>query len=396
MNRIDGSALFDQMPQRRNSRSIKWDTLPPDCPRDTIPLWVADMDFFSPVEVIQAIKDRADHGVFGYTLCDQEVEQAVAAWLDQSFDWRIQTDWLMVFPGVVCALYLAVTALTRPGDGVIVMPPVYHPFFEAVEKNDRRVIANPLIEEDGVYRIDWQGLQDILHRQPCSLLIFCSPHNPVARVWNREELSRLADLMKGFPGLYVLSDEIHSDLIMPGQTHTPLAKLLDDDAQKRLITARSVSKTFNLAGLKTATLIVSDPDLRARLQDRLYLTGAGLPNPFGLSALVAAYRFGRPWLSQLIDYLWDNYRFMCAFFAERLPLWRATPLQGTYLSWVRIGGLSEAVADFADRLRREAGVWLEAGTTYGPHGEGWVRINLGTPRATLAEALERIRAYPAP
>lgn len=386
-------SLFDEIPRRRYTRSIKWDSLPPDSPGDTIPLWVADMDFVSPPEVVEALRERAVHGVFGYTLSDDEVGLAVTRWLEERFSWTVPAEWLMIFPGVVSALYLTVDALTRPGEGVAIMPPVYHPFFEAIEKTGRRVVANPLICRDGLYRMDLDGLKTILDGRETSLLILSSPHNPVGRVWTREELFGLAELMDSHPELYVLSDEIHSDLILPGQVHTPLAKLLDEESANRLITARSVSKTFNLAGLKTAFLIVGDSALRRKLQERLYLTGAGLPNPFGLTAAVAAYRHGGPWLDELIVYIRDNYLFLCRYLGTHLPGWRPAPLQGTYLAWVRIDDLKTLVADFVEGLRRGAGVWLEAGTTYGIEGEGWVRLNLGTSRALLAEALDRIRRF---
>jgi len=387
------TCFFDRLPLRRHTRSIKWDARPLGTPEEVIPLWVADMDFSAPEAVIRALKDRADHGVFGYTLSDDEVETAVLEWLFEQYAWDIQREWVMLFPGVVCALYMTVTALTKPGDAVIIMPPVYYPFTEAIEKNGRRVVVNPLINLDGDYQIDWKGLEKIVESGVSSLLIFCSPHNPVGRVWKPDELSRLAELMKKFPELHVHSDEVHSDLIMPGYFHTPLAKMLDESTLSRLITSRSVSKTFNLAGLKTATLIVSDPIIRSKLKAQLYLTGAGLPNPFGLTALVAAYRHGRTWLSELIAYLQDNYCFLLDYLTEHLPNWRPVPLQGSYLAWIHIDGLKESVASLAERLRTEAGVWLEAGTTYGPQGEGYLRLNLGTSSALLAEALDRIRTF---
>ncbi len=387
------SDLFDNVPLRRNTRSIKWDVRPPGTPEHAIPLWVADMDFRAPGEVLEALAGRVEHGVFGYSCSDSETDQAVMTWLSERFSWEVERDWLMIFPGVVSALYMTVSALTDPGEGVIVMPPVYYPFYEAIEKTGRRVVSNPLIEVNGAYCIDWAGLESILDSKRASLLIFCSPHNPVGRVWTEQELAGLAELMKNFPDLLVHSDEVHSDLIMPGHVHTPLAQCLDESAQRRLITSRSVSKTFNLAGLKTATLIVSDPDIRSRLQRQLYLTGAGLPNPLGLTALVAAYRFGQPWLEKLIVYLHENYRFVCDVLAEQMPSWQPAALEGSYLAWIRIAGLNGPVADFVERLRREAGVWLEAGSTYGQEGEGYVRLNLGTSRAILGEAFKRIYTY---
>jgi cystathionine beta-lyase len=384
---------FDHPPPRRHTRSIKWDARPPRTPEDLIPLWVADMDFTAPDAVIEALKARAEHGIFGYTCRDEEVDAAAVDWLWDRFGWKVEPAWLMVLPGIVNALYMVVTALTEPGEGVIVMPPVYHPFYEAIEKNGRRVVKNPLLQRDGAYTIDWVGLEGILERGESSLLIFCSPHNPVGRVWRRDELSRLAGIMDRHPELRVLSDEIHSDLILPGFEHTPQALMLDEAAQQRLITARSVSKTFNLAGLHTAYLIVRDEEVRQKIDHQLYLTGAGMPNPFGLCAMVAACRHGRPWLQELIAYLDGNNRFLNAFLASRLPGWRAVPLEGTYLAWIRITDLDEPVADLVERLREEAGVWLEAGTTYGSEGEGYVRLNLGTSRALLGEALERIARF---
>lgn len=385
--------LFDTPPDRRHTRSIKWDARPPRTPEDVIPLWVADMDFAAPPAVVQAIRTRADHGVFGYTCRDEEADQAAMEWLQNRFNWNIEAEWLMFLPGIVNALYMAVTALTEPGDGVIIMPPVYHPFYEAIEKNGRRVVKNPLLEQGGLYAVDWNGLEEILRAKASTLLIFCSPHNPVGRVWQRDELARLAGIMERHPALRVLSDEIHSDLIMPGFVHTPLALMLDDAAQHRLLTARSVSKTFNLAGLKTANLIVRDEALRQKIDHRLYLTGAGLTNPFGLCAMIAACREGLPWLEELLGYLDGNNRFMTDFFSSELPSWQPVPLEGTYLAWIRIRGLKMPVADYVEALRTEAGVWLEAGTTYGPEGEGYVRLNLGTSRARLEEALQRIARF---
>ncbi|MBI5653636.1 MAG: putative C-S lyase [Chloroflexi bacterium] len=378
---------FDRVIERKTSECAKW-TSPEyiGAEPDAIPLSIADMDFESPAPVIDALHARVAHRVLGYPARPQSFFDAIIAWMHTRQRWDIQQEWLTFTPGVVPALNLAVQAFSQPGDAVIVQTPVYYPFLFAIKNNGRQLIANQLKVENDRYGMDFETLaQQITPRT--RLLILCSPHNPVGRVWTRDELTRLGEICRAH-NVLIVSDEIHSDLIFPGHTHTPLAAISDELAQITL-TLNAPSKTFNLAGLFTSFAIIPNPQLRARFNIALENTGIGANNLFGIVAAEAAYRDGAEWLSQVLDYIATNARFVADYFAACIPQIKVTPLEGTYLLWLDFRGLGLGDAEITALLKR-ARVAMNDGAMFGAGGEGFRRMNIACPRATLTDALQRI------
>ncbi len=382
--------IFDTRIDRRGTGSFKWDTVARATGEpDALPLWVADMDFRAPEPVIEALRARVDHGVFGYATRTDAYYEAVIGWMRRRFAWTIERDWIVFSPGIVPALHLAVQACSDPGDRVIVQTPVYYPFSNAVLNNGRELVRNQLRENGGRWEMDFEGLERAIDGRT-RLLIFCSPHNPVSRVWTRSELETLAAIAVRHD-LVVVSDEIHEDLVMPGYRHVPLASISDAIAD-RTITCTAPSKTFNLAGLQTANVVISNAGLRRRFERALSSAGFLLGNVFGYTALEAAYTAGGPWLDALLAYLDENDRFLRRFVMQRLPRVKVTPLEGTYLEWLDFRGFGLDDAVLNDVLLHGAKVWLDAGTLFGPGGEGFQRLNIACPRSLLEEALERMAA----
>jgi cystathionine beta-lyase len=349
------------------------------------------MDFAAPEEVTRALAERAAHPVYGYTLFPDSVYDALISWMKTRHGWTIEREWILMVPGVVPSLHAAALAFAEAGEGVIVQPPVYFPFFSSVTTTGRRLIENPLREQNGRYRIDFEHLERCAARSDARMLMFCSPHNPVGRVWNAEEQREILGIAKRH-GLVVLSDEIHHDLIYPEHAHIPLARLVDDPGD--IITAVAPSKTFNIPGLGLSALIVSNPEHRARLYhafDLLHVVGA---NPFSVAAFAAAYRHGGPWLDALMAYLARTRDEVTAYLAEHLPGIQLIRPEGTYLIWLdcrelcRRSGLDDAALKrfFID----EARVGMSPGTVFGTGGDGCMRLNLGAPRGVVLEALGRI------
>lgn len=378
---------FDEIIQRRGSHSYKWDD--PAQGRDVIPLWVADMDFPAPPEVTTALKRRAEHPVYGYTMAPESLYQAFIQWQRKRNGWEIERDWVVPAPGVVPALHYAIQALTREGEGVVIQPPVYRPFFQAVKLMDRRLDLNPLILEEGRYRMDLKGLEKLLD-QGARLLILCSPHNPVARVWTPEELRDLGDLCRA-KGVPIVSDDIHSDLVMPGHRFTPLGVLGKDIAANSIICA-APSKTFNIPGVGSAFIVIPDPEKRDAFCRSARRMGAmDMPNLFSALAAETAYREGEDWLEEVKTYIWENYLYLKDFFQRRLPVLRVLPLEGTYVVWVDFRGLG-LETDEVEAALTKAQVRPSPGSLYGSEGEGFQRINIACPRSLLAEGLERMAA----
>jgi cystathionine beta-lyase len=344
---------------------------------------VADMDFRAPRPVVRAIMRRAAHGVFGYTRTRDSCGQAVADWMKKRHGWSIKKEWLVFTPGIVPALNYAVLAYTRPGDRVLIQPPVYRPFFAAVRNHGRTLVLNKLIEHHGRYTIDFSGLERKF-AAGVKLMIFCSPHNPVGRVWRADELRTLARLCRHYR-VTLVSDEIHADVVYPGHCHVPIGRFLP-----AAITCMAPSKTFNVAGLQASVLIVPRRDLREQIAVAMHRTGLHSLNVFGLTALEAAYRHGGPWLARLLRYLHGNVDFLESYLARRIPHFTLIRPEGTFLAWLDCRRLGLAQPQLMDLMLRRAKVALEDGTIYGPGGRGFVRINLGCPRTTLRQALRRM------
>lgn len=379
---------FDRIIPRAGTGALKWDERRARFGADDVlPMWVADMDFAAPAAVTRALVERAQHPVYGYTRHPDALYESLADWLRTRHGWVIERDWVVWVPGVVPGLYAAVRAFAAPGEGVIVQPPVYPPFFSAVTDNGRRLLENPLVETDGGHVMDLAGLDRAA--ADARLLLLCSPHNPVGRVWRPDELAAMLAIARRH-GLVVLSDEIHHDLVYPGGRHTPLAGLAGDGLD--VVTAVAPSKTFNIPGLGLSALIAPNPAHRVALSRVLGEFHVGTGNPFAIAAFIAAYREGAAWLDALLDYLAGNRDYALDFVARRLPGIRAVAPEGTYLLWLDCRGLGLDDADLQAFFARRARVGLNPGLSFGSGGSGCMRFNLGAPRFLVAEALERIAA----
>jgi cystathionine beta-lyase len=379
---------FDRVIDRRGTDSVKWAVNEKRFgSRDVISAWVADMDFEAPPPVVQAIRARAEHGIFGYPIRPPGYYDALANWTRKRYGWEIQTEWATHSPGVVTGLCIAVHAYTQPGDKIIIQPPVYPPFFSVVRNNGRQLVFNPLKFADGTFRMDLENLEKQIDART-KMLILCSPHNPVGRVWTRDELSQLGELCLR-KNILIVSDEIHCDLILRGYAHVPLARLSDALAQNT-ITTLAPSKTFNIPGLYAAVAIIPNPRLRAQFdtaRENLGLEGA---NIFGMVALPAAYRTGEEWLEQLLDYLQGNLEFLLTYFEKHIPAIKPIRPEGTYLAWLDCRGMGLDDAALKEWMLKRARVAMNEGHTFGEPGRGFLRLNFGCPRATLEEALQRI------
>ena len=379
---------FDAILDRRGTGSMKWDVAPRfHGVDDVIPLWVADMDFPVPPAVTEALRTRLDHPIYGYPMAGPDYWDPVARWLESRQGWTVRPEWFVDGPGVVPALNLCVQAFTQPGDKVAIQTPVYHPFYFVVENNGRRLVQNPLRFANGRWTMD---LDDLARRidERTRLLILCSPHNPVGRVWTPDELRDLGRL--AFErGLVIIADEIHADLVFDRRRHTPLASL-GPDLAARTVTLQAPSKTFNTAGLCAAFAVISDPRLRSRFEIQVEASGVSFTNVFGQAALRAAYAEGGPWLDELRAYLEDNFDFAEAFFRERLPGLRFLRPEGTYLALIDARGLGLEPAELFRFFMEEARVHLDDGAKFGPALAGFMRLNMASPRPLLGRAFERI------
>lgn len=353
---------------------------------DVLPLWVADMDFAVPEAVTRALAERAAHPVYGYTFYPDSLYDALIGWLKDRHGWEVPRKWIVMAPGVVPSLFAAVQAFAREGEGVIVQPPVYFPFFSAVTTGNRRLIRNPLRLEGERYTMDFEHLERCA-AEGARLLLLCSPHNPVGRVWGREELQELLRIAHRHD-LTILADEIHADLLYPGERHTVLATLAHDT--DKIITAAAPSKTFNIPGLGLSALIVPDAAQRAALKRVFGSLHLDNTNPFSIAAFEAAYRGGADWLDSLREYLRGNRDLVAARLAEHLPQLRLIPSQGTYLLWLDCRELGMSDAQLREFFVKEAKVGMNPGTAFGPEGSGFMRLNIASPRHVIADALERI------
>ncbi len=382
---------FDKKIDRRGTSSVKWDKVDEVFNReDIIPLWVADSDWETAPEIIESLKARVEHGVFGYTFPTEEYKNVIVDWYKKRYDWEIESDWITLLSGVVPGINIALRALTRPGDSVVVQPPVYYPFFSAVENNGNILLENQLVikEENGrkKYKIDWLDLEKMIRNNPgTSALIFCHPHNPVGRVWQLDELNKLLDIAEKY-NLMIISDEIHADFVYNGQ-HQPLAAIRPE-MREQILTISAPSKSFNIAGLATAYAIIPDSNYQKKFQKNSNGIQPAL-NPLGLTALKAAYEDGENWLDSQNKYIEDNYKLVNNRIAD-IPGIEMIESEGTYLVWLdfRQTGLTDQ--ELEDLLFHEAKVGLEPGHWFGKGGRGFFRMNLATQRYNIEEALDRL------
>ncbi len=380
---------FDQIIPRTNTSSEKWDGRLAKFGRaDVTPLWVADMDFAVPPAVQDALLARTQHPIYGYTLADDSVYDSLIGWLYQQHGWHVKREWIVLTPGIVPAMYAAVQALTLPHQGVIVQPPVYPPFFSAVTTHHRTLLENPLVLENRRYRMDLAQLEQCA-RQGAKLLLLCTPHNPVGRVWRCDELDAVLDIARRYQ-LTIFADEIHADLIYPEFRHTPLATLASvDDA---IITAVAPSKTFNLAGLGLSALIIPDAAIRRSMVDTFAQLHIQSLNPFSLTAFTAAYQHGGAWRDALMVYVRDTRDAVIAYLAQYIPAIRPIKSEGTYLMWLDCRELGMNDAQLQDFFVQKCGLGMNTGISFGQGGSGFMRLNLASPRAVVIAALARVAA----
>lgn len=379
---------FDTISDRTGTSSSKWDRrkkvvgVP-----DVLPMWVADMDFVSAPPVVEALRKRVEHGIFGYTERTSSYYAALASWMKRRFDWDIQQNKIVFTPGVIVALNLIIQAYTDPGDKVIIQQPVYHPFSYAILNNKRQLVNNQLQIVNGRYVMDIDHLKKCIDGRT-RLLILCSPHNPVGRVWTKAELSELAEIcLKN--NIIIVSDEIHGDLVLKGHVHIPTATL-SEDISDIVVTCTAPTKTFNIAGLGVANTIISNPKLYKRFSAVVRNAGLEMTNVFAKVATEAAYKYGEEWLLHLLDYLQGNMEFLVSYAKRHIPQISVFPLEGTYLAWLDFHKLGLSDEDTKNLLIHKAKVWLDEGTKFGSGGEGFQRMNIGCPRKLLEEGLTRI------
>ena len=379
-------AYLDAPVSRIGTHCEKWDMLKQHFGRaDLIAMWVADMDFRTVPEVTQAIIRRAEHGIYGYTDDTDESREAEAGWLLRRHGLAVDRDWMLYSPGVVDSLFFCVGALTRPEDGVLVQPPVYGPFYEAVRQFGRKLVVNPLKRDQDGWHMDFDDLE-AKFAQGVKMMLLCSPHNPVGRVWRRDELQKLVDLARRYD-VIIVSDEIHADFALDGRKQV---RMLSLDGADRCVMLTSATKSFNLAGLRQSSIIAPDAGLREGLARALKRAHASMPNIFGSIAQTAAYRHGDEWMDAVVEYVRENRDYAVNALAERLPEIGCRPQEGTYLMWLNFTGLGMSHEAVKDMLINRARVALNDGLFFGEAGRGWFRMNLATPRANVTATVDNL------
>ena len=384
---------FDKITDRRNTNCLKYDfAVKRGMPEDVLPLWVADMDFQTSSYVQDALIKQVQHGIFGYSDGQESYFEAVKGWLKKHHDWEVQENWLVKTPGIVMALALSVKAYTDPEDAVLIQSPVYYPFSEVISDNGRKIVSSDLfLGEDNRYHIDFADFEKKIVEEGVKLFFLCNPHNPVGRVWKREELEQIGEIcIKN--NVTIISDEIHCELVYPGYFYTPFASI-SDDFLKSSVTCISPSKAFNIAGLQIANIVCADESIKSKIDRAINDNEVCDVNPFGVIATQAAYNEGEEWLTQLIDYLHNNYCYMKAFCQENLPMYPIATLEGTYLVWMDCRAIGLSSEKLEQKLIDKAKLWFNAGTIYGTDGEGFMRWNIACPHSTLKVGLKRFTDF---
>lgn len=387
---------FDRLYSRHNTNSSKWDAVKTIFGNEeVIPMWVADMDFPAARPIVEALKKRVEHEFYGYTRPGPDCTEAIINRMEKKLGWQIKPEWVVFTPGVIPAINVAIRALTHPGDEIILQEPVYYPFFKSVTSSGCQIATNELKLSNGRYDMDFEDLESKfwprtgMHDAPnrVKAIILCNPHNPIGRIWEREELRRLGNIIIGH-GATVISDEIHCELLFKGHKHIPFASI-SEEFEQNCIMCMAPSKTFNLAGLSASSIIIPNKKLRDTFNE---VKGGIVPNPnlFGLEAMEAAYRYGDEWLRELLDYLQDNLELVLTYFADKIPKIRVIKPQGTYLIWLDCRALDLDDTALRNFMREKARVGLDDGFLFGAGGSGFQRMNIACPRSILTEALQRI------
>ncbi len=375
---------FDKQIPRRGTDSYKWDSAANE---DVLPMWVADMDFHTAPAIVDALRRRVEHGIFGYTRVPDSYYEAVTGWFARRHGWAIDREWIIYTSGVVPAVSAIIKALTVPGDKVLVQTPVYNCIFSSIRNNGCETVSSPLVSAGNTYSVDFDDLERKAADPKVKVMLLCNPHNPAGRVWQRAELERVGEICIRH-GVTVVSDEIHCELVFPGHRYTPFASI-SEEFLRHSVTCISPSKAFNIAGLQIANIVCADADHRAKIDRAINDNEVCDVNPFGVIATQSAYNDGEEWLNQLVEYLYANYLYMQEFCREHLPDFPITVLEGTYLVWMDCRKLGISSEEFEQRLIADAGLWLNAGTMYGVEGEGFMRWNIACPRERLLDGLER-------
>lgn len=379
---------FDKQISRRGTNSYKWDSSEREA---VLPMWVADMDFPTAPAIVDALKKRIEHGIFGYTRVPESYYKVVTDWFSRRHNWTVNREWIIYTSGVVPAVSAIIKALTVPSDKVLVQTPVYNCFFSSIRNNGCEMVSSPLCYADNTYTIDYADLECKAADPKVKIMLLCNPHNPAGRVWKREELVRIGAICIRH-GVTVVSDEIHCELVFPGHCYTPFASI-SEDFLRHSVTCLSPSKAFNIAGLQIANIVCADANRRAKIDRAINDNEVCDVNPFGVIATQAAYNEGEKWLDQLIEYLHANYLYMREFCREHLPEFPVTVLEGTYLVWMDCRKLGLPSEELERQLMEQGDLWLNAGIMYGMEGEGFMRWNIACPRTTLIDGLTRFSNF---
>ena len=381
---------FDEVIDRSNSDCSKIENLKPLFGReDIIPLWVADMDFKSPPAITRALMKRVEHGVFGYTVQSEEYFNSIINWHNKRYNWIVSKEDINYVPGVVKGFSIAIEVFTEVGDNIIIQPPVYHPFRIMTKALNRNVVNNPLILENGQYRMDFDGLRKIISEKNCKMLILCNPHNPGGRVWSEEELKELSQIC--FENeILVVSDEIHSDMALPGFIHTPFAKV-SAEAENNSITLMAPSKTFNIAGIVSSYAVISNKEIRDKYHSFIKKRGLDEGNLFAYTATVSAYNECDDWLDEMVKYVQSNVDFVYSYLKSNIPEIKAILPEASFLIWLDCRSLNLSQNELVKLFVEKAGLALNDGSIFGPGGEGFMRLNVGSPKSILEKALSNLK-----
>ena len=381
---------FNKIINRNNTRSLKYDFAKErNMPEDLLPLWVADMDFQTSPEIIEALNKAVSHGIYGYSEGKEEYFDAVYNWYNDNFNWQVKKEWLIKTPGVVFAIVLAINALTNEGGSVLIQNPVYYPFTEVIIDNNRKLVNNSLVRNGKKYEIDFEDFEKKIKENNVKLFILCSPHNPVGRVWKKWELEKIGDICLKH-NVKIVSDEIHSDFVYPENKHIVFSSL-DEKYQNITITCTAPTKTFNLAGLQISNIFIPNLEIRKKVLKQLDRVGYSQVNLMGLVACEAAYKYGRQWLNELKEYLLDNLNFLRDYLETNIPQIKLIEPEGTYLIWLDCSALGFEDKELEKFIVEKAKLWLDSGYIFGKEGEGFQRINIACPRETLKKALEQLK-----